>query len=101
MTRSIRLLASAALIALLGIAALPASAGEMPSPDPVNCDDADAKAAADLKREAALAELGRRLAAEPQDDGEVRVLNRTGHNYGSSREVQVQQLPAPPPAKQP
>ena len=35
------------------------------------------------KREAALAELGKRLSAEQKPDADYQVLNRTGHNYGS------------------
>jgi len=43
----------------------------------------DDTAARDRKREAALAELGKRLSAEAPPSGDYQVLNRSGHNYGS------------------
>jgi hypothetical protein len=43
----------------------------------------DDTAARDRKREAALAELSKRLSEEPPPSGDFQVLNRSGHNYGS------------------
>lgn len=37
----------------------------------------------DRKRDAALAELGRRLSEEPPPSGDYQILNRSGHNYGA------------------
>lgn len=88
-----------------------ASAPEKKSPEPAAptapaaaaksdaaiCADDATKAAEQKKREAALAELGRRLAAEPEAQGEARVLNRSGHNYGSRRMPAGE--PVAPPAK--
>jgi len=50
---------------------------------PTSASCSDDRAAEARKREAALVELGKRLAAEPKPDGDYQVLNRTGHNYGS------------------
>jgi hypothetical protein len=43
----------------------------------------DDTAARDRKREAALAELGKRLSEEPAPSGDYQSLNRSGHNYGA------------------
>ena len=51
------------------------------APGGASCSDDSAADA--RKREAALAELGKRLSAEPKPDGDYQVLNRTGNNYGS------------------
>jgi hypothetical protein len=51
------------------------------APNAASCSDDSA--ARDRKRDAALADLGKRLSAQPQPDGDYQVLNRTGHNYGS------------------
>jgi hypothetical protein len=63
------------------------------------CPDDQSKAAERAKREAALAELGRRLAAEHQqqeaEDGGMN-LNRTGHNYGPYVPPTDGPRPAPP-----
>jgi hypothetical protein len=60
------------------------------------CLDEAALAAERSKRDAALAELGRRLAAEPVAPGEFRVLNRSGHNYGPRPQPHRPQPPAKP-----
>jgi hypothetical protein len=52
------------------------------APDGASCSSDDS-AARNRKRDAALAELGKRLSAEPKPDGDYRVLNRSGQNYGS------------------
>ena len=51
------------------------------APSGASCSDDSA--ARERKRDAALAELGKRLSAEPKPDGDYQVLNRSGHNYGS------------------
>jgi hypothetical protein len=51
------------------------------APNGASCSDDSA--ARERKRDAALAELGQRLSAEPKPDGDYQVLNRSGHNYGS------------------
>jgi hypothetical protein len=108
MSRSIQLLSRAVLAALVAIAAVPASAAETKtpeqaavagapgSPDPANCEDDAPKAADQKKREAALAELSRRLAAEKAEEGGMN-LNRTGANYGPLRPGE--DTPPPPPGK--
>ena len=78
-------------IASISIAARAEKAPENPPPvtpatlpaAPGGASCSDDSAARNRKRDAALAELGRRLSAEPQPDGDYRVLNRSGHNYGS------------------
>lgn len=111
MSRSRRIrssMLSAAIAAGLFCTATAASAGKTEpagqpaSPPPVAAASPDAQTCADpaaerAKRDAALAELGRRLAAEPAVPGEFRVLNRAGHNYGEARVPAA--LPAQPPAK--
>lgn len=49
---------------------------------PVSCSN-DA-AARNRKRDAALADLGKRLTEQPPPSDDYKVLNRTGQNYGSS-----------------
>jgi hypothetical protein len=61
------------------------------------CVDEATQAEQRRKRDAALADLGRRLAAEPVRPGNNRVLNRSGHNYGS-RPVQHGESPPAKPA---
>lgn len=83
MTRAI-VLASALLLAAPAFAA---EKGADPKPgadaaaDAAVCTDDAQEAAQRAKREAALAELGRRLAAEARPSDESRALNRTGFNY--------------------
>jgi hypothetical protein len=63
----------------------PVNEATLPSaPGGASCDPAaDAERA--RKREAALAELGKRLSEESKkQDPDYQVLNRTGQNYGSS-----------------
>jgi hypothetical protein len=52
--------------------------------------------AAHAERAARLAELERRLAAQPPMAPGDRTLNRAGHNYGASHRA-VPPPPAPPP----
>jgi hypothetical protein len=60
----------------------PVTPATLPSaPGGASCSDDSAADA--RKRDAALAELGKRLSAEPKPDGDYQVLNRTGNNYGS------------------
>lgn len=89
MTRAI-VLAFALLLPMSAFAAEQAPAGKAPvATTPANtgsagaatCADGDELAKQRIEREARLAELGRRLAAEAQEEGDFRVLNRTGHNY--------------------
>ena len=100
MTRAI-VLAMITLLSTNAVAADPAApaqpaAAAAPAPtDPGVCADDATKAAQQQKREAALAELGRRLAAEPPVEADFRVLNRSGHNYGA-RSVQSLAPPARP-----
>jgi hypothetical protein len=81
--------------ALLGAGA-PALAGETAkglAAEPAGAEICTDKPASTAQREAALRDLGRRLAAEPPPPpGEYRELNRTGLNYGSARGP----APAPP-----
>ncbi len=51
------------------------------APNAASCSEDSAAEA--RTREAALVQLGKRLSAEAQPDGDYQVLNRTGHNYGS------------------
>jgi hypothetical protein len=72
-----------------------------PKPEPlaaaadeaVCTDETAAHAEKARRRDAALAELGRRLDAEPKVEGEFRVLYPNGHNYDQSTTAQS---PAPP-----
>ena len=61
----------------------PVTPATLPSAPGGGASCSDDSAADARKREAALAELGKRLSAEPQPDGDYQVLNRTGNNYGS------------------
>ncbi|RIL03046.1 MAG: hypothetical protein DCC71_15755 [Proteobacteria bacterium] len=90
--------ASAAPAGTTEKAAAPATAtAAATTADAATCADPAVETA---KREAALAEVGRKLAAEPVVAGEFRVLNRAGHNYGAGRApVAPPQPPAEPAAK--
>ena len=77
--------------------AAPAAPAATGATDAAVCADDATKAAEQKKREAALAELGRRLATDAEAEGEVRVLNRSGHNYGARRAPAGE--PVAPPAK--
>ena len=105
MTRSTRLRIATALGALL-LAGAPAAratdaAAAADAPlvlAPEACPTDDAKAAERAKREAALAELGRRLATERREEGGMS-LSRTGHNYGPydpTAEPESRPRPTPP-----
>jgi len=88
-------LVCSALIASTSIAARAETAPENPppvtpatlpatlaaAPDGASCSDDSA--ARNRKRDAVLVEVGKRLSAEAQPEGDYRVLNRSGHNYGS------------------
>lgn len=84
-------LVCSASIASTSIAARAETAPENPPPvtpvtlpaAPNGASCSDDSAARERKRDAALVELGKRLSAEPQPDGDYQVLNRSGHNYGS------------------
>jgi hypothetical protein len=104
MTRPSQLLFGAALAVLLSgpsparatdAAPLPAAAA-----DPAACADDKNKDAERAKRQAALDELGRRLAADHQqqeaEDSGMH-LNRTGHNYGPYTPDEAPQPPASAP----
>jgi len=75
-----------------------------PQPEPlaaagdaaVCTDETAAQAEKARKRDAALAELGRRLDAEPKVEGEFRVLYRSGHNYDQRSTAQSLTPPAKP-----
>lgn len=100
-----------AFLVCLSVSTAGASTPEKKSPEPAAptapaaatasdaavCTDDATKAADQKKREAALAELGRRLASEPETEGEFRVLNRSGHNYGARKAPAGE--PVAPPAK--
>jgi hypothetical protein len=61
----------------------PVNAATLPStPGGASCNPA-ATAEQNRKRDAALADLGRRLSEEQKPDPDYQVLNRTGANYGS------------------
>jgi len=102
MTRSSQLLFGAALSLLLAAAAPGARAADPPaatdaaqSIDPnacANTPDQAAQDAARQKREAALADLGRRLSVDAAEEEGGYGLNRTGHNYAP------EDAPAAPPA---
>jgi hypothetical protein len=84
-------LVCSAVIACTSIAARAETPPETPPPvtpatlpaAPNGASCSDDSAARERKRDAALAELGQRLSAEPKPDGDYQVLNRSGHNYGS------------------
>lgn len=60
----------------------PGNEATLPSePGGPSCNPAETTASK-RQREAALADLGRRLSAEQKADPDYQVLNRTGHNYG-------------------
>jgi hypothetical protein len=81
MTRAI-VLAFALLFPMSAAAGESAGTATPLQADAATCTDAEALAKQQTEREAKLAELGRRLAAEAQTaDGDLRVLNRSGHNY--------------------
>jgi type IV secretory pathway VirJ component len=66
----------------------PVNAATLPSaPGGASCNAADT-AERNRQREAALADLGKRLSAEQKADPDYQVLNRTGHNYGSAEPQQ-------------
>jgi hypothetical protein len=66
----------------------PVNEATLPSaPGGPTCDPAET-AERKREREAALADLGRRLSAEQKADPDYQVLNRTGHNYGSAEPQQ-------------
>ena len=91
-----RIIPTALFGAVLAFGPAAARAGsDSETPPPVNqatlpstsggasCDPAaDAERA--RKRDAALADLGRRLSAEQKPDPDYQVLNRSGQNYGST-----------------
>jgi hypothetical protein len=103
MTRSSRLLFGAALSLLFvatapvagaaDSAAAPTDVSKSAGPDAcANTPDEAAKQAAREKRDEALADLGRRLAADAATEEGGISLNRTGHNYGP------EDAPTAPPA---
>ena len=66
----------------------PVNQATLPSaPGGPSCNPAET-AERNREREAALADLGRRLSAEQQADPDSQTLNRTGHNYGSAEPPQ-------------
>lgn len=94
MTRAI-LFASALLLAGPVFAA---EKGDAPpaATDAAICTDDGTSPEKERARQARLAELGRRLAAEAEASGESRALNRTGFNYDPRRPAPA--VNAPPPA---
>jgi len=66
----------------------PVNEATLPSaPGGASCNPSDT-AERNRQREAALADLGKRLSAEQKADPDYQVLNRTGHNYGSAEPQQ-------------
>ena len=66
----------------------PVNAATLPSaPGGPTCNPAET-AERNREREAALADLGKRLSDEKQANPDYQVLNRTGHNYGSAETEQ-------------
>lgn len=97
MTRTIAI-ALGLLLATSSVAAEKSASKPLTATDATCTDDSAAQAEKARKRDAALADLGRRLDAEPKGDDEFRALGRSGFNYDPRATAQS---PAPPASAAP